>query len=168
MSMVLMGKTREYLIFKLGSESCAVDAARVQGILGRTHILRIMHGPAFIHGLVNMRGHILPVIDLRKKFIWAHPLKSANQCIIVLEVPFEDGVLLVGVLADAVSEMTKLTREDIWPVSEFDDRFYTDFFRGLGRKGRDPYLILDVDRIFSNQDIDQIVTAMHDPTEAFC
>ena len=149
-------ETRQYLTFKLADEVFAVDVAKVREILDFTSITRVPKMPEFMRGVINLRGSVVPVVDMRLKFGMEQTEKTVNTCIIVLEVLMEGEATVVGALADSVQEVFELEPEQIEPAPRIGTKLNTDFITGMGKHGEQFIIILDVEKVFCASDIGMV------------
>ena len=149
MSVDAITETRQYLTFKLDSEVFALDVATVREVLDFTTVTKIPRTPEFMRGVINLRGSVVPVVDLRLAFGMSATEKTVNTCIIVMEVRLEGDVTIVGALADSVEEVIDLEPEHIESAPKLGTSIRTDFIRGMGKRDTQFLMILDIDRVFS-------------------
>ena len=142
-----------YLSFRLGHESFAVRVSKVIEILEVPHITKVPKSPAFMRGVINLRGTVLPVVDARLKFGMKEISDSINTCIIVFNILFEKEEMMVGALVDAVEEVFELNEEKLMPPPSIGGKYKTEFIKGMARKEDEFIMVLDVDKIFSNVEI---------------
>lgn len=145
--------SRQYLSFCLGSELFAVDVLQVREILDVTPITRVPQMPEYMLGVINLRGSVVPIIDLRCKFGMEQAEKTANSCIVVMEVAFGHELVVVGALTDAVREVLDLTPDDIEPPPRLGMRLRSDYIRGMGKKDDRFIILLDVDKVFAGDEL---------------
>jgi len=124
-------ENRTYLTFTLDQEDFAVDVAGVREVLDYTDITRVPRTPDFMKGVINLRGSVVPVVDLRLKFGLPETEKTVDTCIIVLEVELEGEVTVIGAIADSVREVFEINTADIEPPPRIGTRFETEFISGL-------------------------------------
>jgi purine-binding chemotaxis protein CheW len=153
MSTGAITETRQYLTFKLDSEVYAIDVAQVREILEVSGITRVPQTPLYMRGVINLRGSVVPVMDLRLKFGMSETEQTINTCIIVVEAFFEGETLVVGALADSVQEVFELEPSQIEPPPRMGTRLNTDFIRGMGNYDGQFIMILDIDKVFSVDDM---------------
>lgn len=153
MSVAGITETTQYLTFKLDEERFALDVAKVREILDFTTITRVPQTPSFMKGVINLRGSVVPVIDMRLKFGMSETEKTVNTCIVVVEVEFENETIILGALADAVQEVVEMEPEQIEPAPRIGTRLNTDFIRGMGKRDNEFIMILDIDKIFTSDEI---------------
>lgn len=156
MSVAEITETVQYLTFKLADEIFAFDVAKVREILEITSITKIPQTPEFMRGVINLRGNVVPVIDLRLNFGMQRTEQTINTCIIVVEVTLEGEVLVLGVLADSVQEVVEMEPNRIEPPPRLGTRLNTEFIRGMGKIDNEFVMILDIDKVFSAEDLLEI------------
>ncbi len=149
MSVPAITETTQYLTFKLGEEVFALDVAKVREILDFTTVTRVPQTPAYMRGVINLRGSVVPVLDLRLKFGMSATEKTVNTCVIVVEMMMEGEALVMGVLSDSVQEVIDLEPEQIEPAPRIGTTINTEFILGMGKHNGMFMMILDIDRVFS-------------------
>lgn len=150
MTTTAVAKATQYLTFKLDEEVFALDITKVREVLDYTTSTRVPRTPAFMRGVINLRGNVVPVIDLRLKFGMPRAEDTVNSCIIITEVTVDDGDRTVlGCLADSVQEVLDLETENIAPAPRIGRKLRTDFIKSMGKRGDRLLIILDIDRVFS-------------------
>lgn len=138
----------QYVTFSLNDEIYGIDALSVQEIIELTNITRVPHLPEFMKGVINLRGTIIPVVDLKTKFNMKTGPYKKHTCIIVTE--FKDS--LMGLIVDDVFDVISIARSSIQPPPEFGTNIRTDFIRGLLRSGDKLIIILDIDKVLSEEE----------------
>ncbi|MGA2436472.1 MAG: chemotaxis protein CheW [Bryobacteraceae bacterium] len=161
MSVAEITETRQYLTFKLGDEVFATDVAKVREVLDFTAITKIPRTPEFMSGVINLRGNVVPVVDLRLCFEMSKTEKTVNTCIVVVEVVLDGETAVIGALADSVEEVIDLEPEQIEPAPRIGTRIRTDFIRGMGKRDTQFIMILDIDRVFSADELLALRGAEH-------
>jgi purine-binding chemotaxis protein CheW len=149
-------EVRPYLTFRLGEEVFALDVATVREVLDLTSITKVPRTPEFMRGVINLRGSVVPVLDLRLAFNVSRTEKTVNTCIIVVEVAVDEERLVVGALADSVEEVIDLEPEQIQPAPSIGASVRTEFIRGMGRRDSEFLMILDIDRVFSTTELESL------------
>lgn len=139
---------QEYVTFSLNEEEYAFDALNVREIIEFGNITKVPHLPDFFKGVINLRGTIIPVIDLKQKFRMESGNYQKHTCVIVTE--FSKGVM--GVIVDAVSDVMYLADESILSTPSFGTKVRTDFIKGMGKVGDSLVIILDVNRVLSDEE----------------
>jgi purine-binding chemotaxis protein CheW len=156
MSTTEITETRQYLTFKLGDEVFAIYVAKVREVLDLTTITKVPRTPDFMSGVINLRGNVVPVVDLRLCFEMSKTEKSVNTCIVVVEVLLEGESTIIGALADSVEEVIDLEPEQIQPAPKIGTQIRTDFIQGMGKRDAQFIMILDIDRVFSAEELSAI------------
>jgi purine-binding chemotaxis protein CheW len=146
-------ETRQYLTFKLGNEIFATDVAKVREVLDFTKITEIPRTPDFMSGVINLRGSVVPVVDMRLCLEMSKTERTTNTCIVVLEVLLESESLVIGALADSVEEVIDLEPDQIRQAPKIGAQIQTDFLKGMGKRDDQFIMILDIDRVFSADEI---------------
>jgi len=153
MSVAGITETVQYLSFKLAEEVFALDVAKVREILEFTSITKVPKTPEFMRGVINLRGGVVPVIDLRLNFGMTCTEQTVNTCIIVVEVILDGDVIVLGILADSVQEVVEMEPDYIEPAPHIGTRLNTEFIKGMGKVNNDFIMILDIDKVFSTKDL---------------
>jgi len=153
MSATEITETRQYLTFKLGNEVFATDVAKVREVLDFTTITEIPRTPDFMSGVINLRGNVVPVVDLRLCFEMSKTERTRNTCIVVVEVLLDGESTIIGALADSVEEVIDLEPEQIEPAPRIGTQIKTDFIKGMGKRDTQFIMILDIDRVFSAEEL---------------
>jgi purine-binding chemotaxis protein CheW len=153
MSVAEIIETTQYLTFKLDEEIFALDIAKVREVLDYTTVTKVPRTPEFMRGVINLRGSVVPVVDMRLKFGMTKTDKTVNTCIIIVEITLAGETVVLGALADAVHEVIELEPGQIEPAPKIGTRLKTDFIRGMGKRGEHFIIILDIDRVFSADEL---------------
>lgn len=140
---------KEFLAFTLGKEEYGLDILRVQEIRGYEPVTRIANAPAFIKGVVNLRGTIIPVVDMRIKFNLGEPTYDQFTVVIILNIAGR----VVGMVVDSVSDVMTLSPEQIKPAPEIGTVFDTEYLVGLGTIGERMLILVDIDKLMSSADM---------------
>lgn len=154
-------ETTQYLTFRLQEEIYAVDVANIREILDFSTITKVPKSPEFMRGVINLRGSVVPVIDMKLKFGLPTTEKTVNTCIIVMEISVDGETVIIGSLADAVQEVLEMEPEQIEPAPRIGTRLNTEFIKGMGKRNDQFLMILDIDKIFSCDEM----TALHGNTQ---
>ena len=141
-----------YLTFKLGDEQFAIPVSQVREVLDLTEITRVPTAPPYMRGVVNVRGSAIPVVDLRMKFGLPPIADSVNTRIVVLELELDGDRAVVGGLADSVHEVLEIDPDQIHEPPRIAMRWRADMIEGLGKKGEQFLIVLDVGRVFSSDE----------------
>jgi len=143
----------QYLTFTLAKEVFAVDVARVREILEITNITKVPQVPDFMRGVINLRGCVVPVIDLRLKFGMEETAQTVNTCIIVVEVMMDGENIVLGALADSVQEVIEMEPSQIEAAPHIGTHLKTEFLKGMGKHDNRFVMILDIDKVFSGAEL---------------
>lgn len=146
----------QYLTFKLAEEVFALDVVKVREILEESSITKVPQTPEFMRGVINLRGSVVPVIDLRLKFGMSRTEKTVNTCIVVVEVQLDGEVIVLGALADSVQEVIEMEPDQIEAAPHIGTRLNTEFITGMGKRDGHFVMILDIDRVFSGDELTAI------------
>ena len=149
--------TRQYLTFQLGEEVFAIDVANVREILEFTTVTSVPKMPEYMRGVINLRGSVVPVVDMRQKFGMSRTEKTINTCIVVVEVTYEDEDIIMGALVDAVQEVFELEAGNIEPAPRIGTHVRTEFIKGMGKRDDRFIIILDSSKVFSAEDLGMII-----------
>jgi len=143
----------QYLTFRLGEAVFALDITQVREVLDYTPITRVPRMPEFMRGVINLRGAVVPVVDMRLKFGMSTTERTLNTCIIIVEVAIGGERTLLGALADSVQEVIDLNSEQIEPPPRLGTSIHTQFVRGMGKRDEHFVIILDADQVFSSDEM---------------
>lgn len=149
--------TDQYLTFLLGEEEYGVDILRVQEIKGWEQATSIPNTPDYIRGVMNLRGTVVPIIDLRRRFDLPSADYAPTTVVIVLRVEGEHSTRTMGFVVDAVSEVYNVAADDLQPAPDFGTRVDTQFIRGLAVIDDQMIILLDVDRLIG---LDSVFSAI--------
>ncbi len=144
---------QQYLTFTLGGEMFAVAILNVKEIIEYGTVTEIPMMPGFIRGVINLRGAVVPVIDLSCRFGGKSTQVARRTCIVIIELIQDDQKHDIGVMVDAVSEVLEISRADIEPPPSFGAKVRTDFIAGMGKVNGKFVIILDVARVLSVEEI---------------
>ncbi|GHE21319.1 chemotaxis protein CheW [Halomonas urumqiensis] len=142
-------QNREFLVFSLGDEEYAIDILKVQEIRGYENVTRIANAPDFIKGVTNLRGVIVPIVDLRIKFRLSSVEYGGQTVVIVVNVADR----VVGIVVDGVSDVMTLTPEQIKPAPEFGVTLSSDYLSGLGSLDDRMLVLVDIDRLLTSEEM---------------
>jgi purine-binding chemotaxis protein CheW len=153
MAAAATAEATQYLTFKLSEEVYALDIGKVREVLDFTTVTRVPRTPDFMRGVINLRGSVVPVVDLRLKFGMSGTEKTVNTCVIITEVTVDGDTTVLGCLADSVQEVLDLGPEQISAPPRIGTRLRTEFITGMGKRDDRFLIILDIDRVFSAEDL---------------
>ena len=143
----------QYLTFRLGDEEYAIGVESVQEVLELSTITKVPNTPDYMRGVINVRGSVVPVVDLRLRFGMAKTEKTVDTCIVVIELTIENEKIVVGALADSVQEVIEMDGNQIEPPPQIGTRLKTEFIRGIGKNDDNFILILEIEKIFSTEEL---------------
>lgn len=146
-------KLNSFLSFKLDRETFGVNVSKVIEILEVPHITRIPKAPAFMRGVINLRGTVLPVVDTRLKLGLHKEVDTINTCIIVFSILLEKEQVMVGALVDAVQEVFEMKDEELKPAPSIGARYKSEFLKGMVNRDAEFIMMLDVDKVFSTDEL---------------
>ena len=157
-------ETTQYLTFKLDDEMFALDITKVREVLDFTTITKVPRTPEFMRGVINLRGSVVPVVDLRLKFGMPKTEKTVNTCIIIAEVTVDKDNTILGALADSVQEVMDLGAGQVEPAPKIGTRLNTEFIKGMGKQNNKFIIILDIDKVFSTDELALVQAVQAAPT----
>ncbi len=143
----ISGAEGKYLTFILGDEEYGVGIMKVREIIGVMEITAVPHTPEYIKGVINLRGRVIPIMDLRLKFAMEEREYTDRTCVVVVEVQGQNGSMQVGMLVDAVSEVMNILAEDIEPPPDFGLTTDANNILGMGKVKGEIKILLDADRV---------------------
>ena len=149
-------KTGKYLTFTLADETYGIGILKVKEIIGMMPVTSVPRTPDFVKGVINLRGKVIPVIDLRLKFSMDSISYSERTCIIVVEIDGESGTVLIGIVVDAVSEVLNITQEEIEETPAFGTKLETDYILGMAKIEGGVKILLNIDKILSSAEISDL------------
>ncbi len=153
----------QYLSFRLDKELYAINIAKVKEVLDLTKITKVPRTPEFMLGVINLRGSVVPVVDMKMKFDMGQVEHTRDTCIIIVEVKLDGESITLGLLADSVNEVMELLKEQIEAAPKMGTRINNDFINGMGKSDEDFIILLDIDKIFSVDDIINIQQSEEKP-----
>ncbi len=153
MSTTAITETTQYLTYKLADEIFAVDVAKVREILDFTPATKVPGTPEFMRGVINVRGNVVPVVDMRLKFGLSKTEKTVDTCIVVMEITVDEDTTVLGALVDSVQEVFEIEASQIEPPPRMGTRWRTEFIKGIGKRNNELIIILDIDRVFSSSEL---------------
>lgn len=147
-------QTHKYLTFKLSDETYGLDILRVQEIIGMMPVTRVPRTPKFVRGVINLRGRVIPVIDLRLKFDAPSATDTEITCIVVVQLAGQATVM--GVVVDEVSEVLDLSLDQIEDTPDFGGGVEAEFVRGIGKVDGHVVMLLDIARVLSSDELSMV------------
>jgi len=150
------GLAGKYLTFQLGNEIYGLEILKVREIIGLMDVTPVPRTPSHIRGVINLRGKIIPVIDLRSKFAMEKTADTEQTCIIVVDLVTADVTSQMGILVDAVSEVLNIADESIEPTPSFGGEVTATFIRGMAKTNGKVAILLNVEKVLSTDGVLQI------------
>jgi len=146
-------KTGKYLTFSLAQEEYGIGILKVKEIIGMMPITTVPRTPKFVKGVINLRGKVIPVVDLRLKFNMESIPYSDRTCIIVVEIDTDVTTVFIGIVVDAVSEVLNIKEEEIEETPTFGTKMDTAYILGMAKIGGGVKILLDIDKVLSTKEI---------------
>jgi purine-binding chemotaxis protein CheW len=146
-------ETSQYLTFKLEDEVFALDIGKVREVLDFTAVTKVPQTPDFMLGVINLRGSVVPVVDMRLKFGMTRTETTVNTCFIIVEIEIDGETTILGALVDSVQEVMDLDPDQIEPPPRIGTRLKTRFIKGMGKRDNQFIIILDIDKVFSADEL---------------
>jgi purine-binding chemotaxis protein CheW len=143
-----------YLTFGLSEETYALQILKVNEIIGMMAVTSVPRTPEFVRGVINLRGKVIPVVDLRLKFGMEGQEDTERTCIIVVQVSDAGQIATMGVLVDAVDEVVDIAEEQIEPAPTFGTSVNTEFIMAMGKVGESVVMLLDVEKVLTGGELD--------------
>lgn len=143
----------QFVTFELGHELFGIEVHRTREVLNLIPVTNVPQTPDYLLGVINLRGQVVPVIDMRLKLGMPAAEQTQDTCIIVMEVEVDGDLLVVGALADAVSEVLDIANNLIEPPPRLGTKLKTEFISGMGKVGDQFVILLNVDRVFSSEEM---------------
>ena len=153
MSDTVQTADNQYLTFTLDGEQYAVEVGKVKEVLEFTDLTKVPRTHDFMRGVINLRGSVVPVVDLRLKFDMGKTEQTIDTSIVVMEVGIDSEMVVIGTLADSVQEVIGLNDQQIEPAPSIGTAIDNKFIRGIGKLEDRFIIILDIDRIFKDEEL---------------
>ena len=150
---VMAKREGKYLTFTLAEEEYGIGILKIKEIIGMMPITSVPRTPEFVKGVINLRGKVIPVLDLRLRFGMNSIDYTERTCIIVVEIEGQTGTVLIGVVVDSVSEVLNIKGEDIEDTPTFGTSLNTDYILGMAKIGGNVKILLNIDRVLSTQEV---------------
>ncbi len=144
---------QQYLTFLLCGEEYAISILRVKEIIGYNTVTTVPKTPKWVRGVINLRGNVVPVVDLAVRFGLEDRPVTKTTCIIIVERELENQSTMMGVIADSVSQVMDIAAEDVQPVPAFGTHIKVDYLQGMAQMGKKFALLLDVDKVLSADEV---------------
>jgi purine-binding chemotaxis protein CheW len=149
----------KYLTFRLAEEEYGLEILKVQEIIQMQAVTKVPRTPSYVRGVINLRGKVIPVVDLRTKFGLADTKDTEKTCIIVVQIAHVDSKVTTGIIIDEVKEVLDIKQENIEETPSFGSSVKTEFILGMGKIGASVKILLDIDKVMSIQDLTSITAA---------
>jgi purine-binding chemotaxis protein CheW len=146
-------ETTQYLTFKLEDEVYATDIVQVREVLEYSHVTKVPRTPEYMRGVINLRGHVVPVVDLKLRFGMKRTEQTLNTCIVIVDIRLEGEQIILGALTDSVQEVIEMDQHQIEPPPRIGTKLNTEFIRGMGKREDQFIIILDIEKVFSVEDL---------------
>lgn len=150
----------KFLSFVLGGEEYGLEILKVQEINGMMGITRVPRTPDYVRGVINLRGRVIPIVSLRRKFKMPVVEDTEKTCIIVVQVNYQDAELTMGIIVDEVSEVLNIRADQIESAPAFGGGMEeTDFITGMGKLENKVVILLDIDSVLNGDEIEAVIQA---------
>ena len=156
---VMANREGKYLTFSLVGEEYGIGILKVREIIGMMTITSIPQTPGYVKGVINLRGKVIPVIDLRLKFGMESTAYTERTCIVVVEIKMGDRKIQMGIVVDSVSEVLNIKPGEIADTPTFGARMDTDYILGMAKMAGGVKILLDIDRVLSDRDFQDVASA---------
>ena len=143
----------KYLTFSLSEEEYGIGILKIKEIIGMMEVTSVPKTPDFVKGVINLRGKVIPVIDLRLRFAMKEEAYTERTCIIVVETEGQMGTILMGIVVDAVSEVMNIKAEDIEQTPNFGTKLSTEYILGMAKTEGKVRILLDIDKVLSRTEL---------------
>ena len=154
-----LSEANQYLAFKLDKEIFAFDISKVREVLEFNSVTKVPQTPPMMKGVINLRGSVVPVVDMRIKFGMGATEKTVNTVIIIIEIDLDEESTMIGALVDSVNEVMDLDTDHIEPPPSIGTQLSTDYIRGMGKLKNEFIIILDIEKIFSSEELELVQLA---------
>jgi len=149
----LTKKTGKYLTFTLAEEDYGIGILKVKEIIGMMPITQVPRTPKHLKGVINLRGKVIPVVDLRVKFAMGQIAYTDRTCIIVVEIDTENNTILIGIVVDSVSEVLNIQENEIEDAPAFGTRLDTGYIMGIAKTENGVKILLNIDKVLSENEV---------------
>ncbi|MBD3240979.1 MAG: chemotaxis protein CheW, partial [Chitinivibrionales bacterium] len=155
----------KYLTFRLGEEEYGIEILKVQEIIQMQRVTRVPNAPSYVRGVINLRGKVIPVLELRVTFGMPDQPDSEKTCIIVVQLQLGGEALTMGLIIDEVREVLDIGADSIEETPSFGTKVHTDFIMGIGKVDTAVKMLLDIDRIFDEEQKGSLSEISSEPAE---
>jgi len=149
----VVSREGKYLAFTLANEEYGVDILKIKEIIGMMPITSVPQTPVFLKGVINLRGKVIPIVDLRLKFGMQSIDYTDRTCIVVVEIAGQEENLLMGSIVDTVSEVLNIKEEEIEDAPSFGSKLKTDYILGMAKTKEGVKILLDIDKVLSSDEL---------------
>lgn len=156
---VMSDREGKYLTFVLAGEEYGISILKIKEIIGMMPITTVPQTPGFVKGVINLRGKVIPVVDLRLRFGMEKIGYTERTCIVVVEITAGSGKVMIGIVVDSVSEVLNIKGSDIEETPTFGTRLETDYILGMAKMQGGVKILLDIDRVLSRDEVNLIKKA---------
>jgi purine-binding chemotaxis protein CheW len=146
----------KYLTFVLGDEEYGIEILKVQEIIRMQKVTAVPKAPEFVRGIINLRGKVIPVIELRRKFGMAEQGDTEKTCIIVIRIGGDSTTITMGIIIDAVKEVLDVKADQIEETPSFGTKVQTDFIMGIGKVGQNVKMLLAIDKVLTEHELSSV------------
>ncbi len=146
----------KYLTFRLAEEEYGLEILKVQEIIQMQAVTKVPRTPDYVRGVINLRGKVIPVIDLRKKFGLVTVTDTEKTCIIVVQIAQGESKVVMGIIIDEVKEVLDIKAENIEETPSFGASIDTQFILGMGKIGQSVKILLDIDKVMNTKELTEI------------
>ena len=146
----------KYLTFVLDKEEYGIGILKIKEIIGMMPVTPVPQTPDYVKGVINLRGKVIPVVDLRLRFVMDEIDYTERTCIIVVEIEGQAGIVLIGIVVDAVSEVLNIKGEDIEETPTFGTKLNTEYILGMAKMEGGVKILLDIDQILTHQELESV------------
>ncbi|MBF0518017.1 MAG: purine-binding chemotaxis protein CheW [Nitrospirae bacterium] len=152
-------ESTQYLSFKLDTEVFAIEIYKVREVLEFVSVTKVPQTPAYMRGVINIRGSVIPVVDLKYKFGMAETQKTINTCVIIVEIKVNGVNTVIGALTDSVSEVFEMESKNVEPAPSIGSHLNVESIKGMGKRCSSFIIILDIDKVFSGSEGEDLLSA---------
>ena len=149
----MLPREGKYLTFTLAEEEYGIGILKIKEIVGMLPITSVPQTPAFVKGVLNLRGKVIPVIDLRLRFGMGEIEYTERTCIIVVEIESQTGMVMIGIVVDSVSEVLNIKGDDIEDTPTFGTKLNTEYILGMAKMEGGVKILLDINQVLSGEEI---------------
>jgi len=148
-----ISETALYLTFRLGEEVFANDVSQVREVLDLTQITKVPKTPDFMSGVINLRGSVVPVVDIKMKFGLPKTEKTQDTRVVVMEIDLDGETAIIGVMADSVHEVMEMEPDQIQDPPKLGSGWRSEFIRGMGKRKDEFVIVIDINQVFSSHEM---------------